>query len=84
MLTSLLVVGTLDQAIVLATSDEPPPTRVPQGAKFFDLAMTKRQSKEGVTEPAFIRPETQSLLSHLTRRPLRVELSLSNHGSQRR
>jgi hypothetical protein len=38
MLTCLLVNSALDQAIVLATSDETPPSIVPQGVKFLSLA----------------------------------------------
>ena len=37
MLTSLLVNGGLDQAIVLATSEEAPPSVMPQGVKFLSL-----------------------------------------------
>ena len=43
MLTGLLLNSKLDQAIVLATSDETPPSIVPQGVKFLSLAEgTKR------------------------------------------
>ena len=43
MLTGLLVNSGLDQAIVLATSEEAPPSVVPQGVKFLSLAEgTKR------------------------------------------
>ena len=38
MLTGLLVNSGLDQAIVLATSEEAPPSVVPQGVKFLSLA----------------------------------------------
>jgi len=38
LLTSLLVNSGLDQAIVLATSEEAPPSVVPQGVKFLSLA----------------------------------------------
>jgi hypothetical protein len=38
MLTGLLLNSKLDQAIVLATSDETPPSIVPQGVKFLSLA----------------------------------------------
>lgn len=37
MLTNLLVRSGLDQAIVLATSEESPPAIVPEGVKFFSL-----------------------------------------------
>jgi DNA repair exonuclease SbcCD ATPase subunit len=37
-LTGLLVNSALDQAIVLATSDETPPSIIPQGVKFLSLA----------------------------------------------
>lgn len=38
MLTSLLVAGTLDQAIVLATGEEAAPSIVPSGVRFLSLA----------------------------------------------
>jgi len=38
MLTGLLVNSALDQAILLATSDEAAPSIVPQGVKFLSLA----------------------------------------------
>ncbi len=38
MLTSLLLSGELDQAIVLATSEEGPPSIMPEGVKFLSLA----------------------------------------------
>jgi len=38
MLTSLLLNSELDQAIILATSDEAPPLSVPKGVKFLSLA----------------------------------------------
>ncbi len=37
MLTRLLLTSELDQAIVLATSEEAPPSTVPDGVKFLDL-----------------------------------------------
>jgi hypothetical protein len=42
MLTSLLLNSKLEQAIVLATSEEVPPLVVPQGVKFLSLV-------EGIT-----------------------------------
>jgi hypothetical protein len=38
MLTCVLVNSELDQAIVLATSEEAPPSIAPQGVKFLSLA----------------------------------------------
>jgi DNA repair exonuclease SbcCD ATPase subunit len=38
MLTAMLVAGELDQAIVLATSDQAAPAGAPVGVKFFDLS----------------------------------------------
>jgi hypothetical protein len=38
MLTSLLVSSKLDQAIVLATSEDAAPSIVPQGVKFLSIA----------------------------------------------
>jgi DNA repair exonuclease SbcCD ATPase subunit len=37
LLTALLLHGDIDQAIVLATGEEPPPIAIPAGVKFFDL-----------------------------------------------
>lgn len=52
-LTGLLVNSDLDQAIVLATGEEPPPLVVPQGVRFCDLAKAQRQASEQGTERAF-------------------------------
>ena len=46
-LTGLLVNGGLDQAIVLATSDDAPPSVVPQGVKFLNL-IEKTKSHEAL------------------------------------
>ncbi|HEV2221544.1 MAG TPA: hypothetical protein VGR84_00935 [Candidatus Acidoferrales bacterium] len=47
-LTGLLVNSDLDQAIVLATGEEPPPLVVPQGVRFCDLAKAQRQQGDEV------------------------------------
>jgi len=52
-LTGLLVNSDLDQAIVLATGEEPPPSAVPQGVRFWDLAEAQRQAGEQRTEGPF-------------------------------
>lgn len=45
MLISLLLNGDLDQAIVLATSEEAPPLIVPQGVKFLSLGERTRSGE---------------------------------------
>ena len=49
-LTGLLVNSDLDQAIVLATGEEPPPLVVPQGVRFWDLSKAQRQASEQGTQ----------------------------------
>jgi DNA repair exonuclease SbcCD ATPase subunit len=51
MLTSLLVRSDLDQAIVLATSDEPAPAIVPEGVRFISL-ITPLTARERQAAPA--------------------------------
>ena len=48
-LTGLLVNSALDQAIVLATSEEVPPSVVPQGVKFLSLVEGTKQHEALVT-----------------------------------
>ena len=50
-LTGLLLHSDIDQAIVLATGEESPPTAVPPREKFFDLTRVRESVKEGVIEP---------------------------------
>ena len=52
LLTGLLVNSDLDQAIILATGEEPRPLAVPQGVRFWDLARAPRQASEPGTERA--------------------------------
>jgi len=52
MLTSLLVNSGLDQAIVLATSEEAPPAIVPQGVKFLSLVEKRRPCQALVSTAA--------------------------------
>lgn len=52
-LTGLLVNSDLDQAIILATGEEPPPLVVPQGVRFWDLAKAQRQASEQGTQGTF-------------------------------
>src|SRR5713226_8432470 len=52
MLTSLLLNSKLDQAIVLATSDEVPPLGVPQGVKFLSLGGELKPVRELVSTAA--------------------------------
>ena len=50
MLTSLLLNSKLDQAIVLATGEEPPPANVPPGVEFLELRNDGERSEHGVIE----------------------------------
>ena len=62
LLTGLLVNSDLDQAIVLATGEEPPPLAVPQGVRFWDLAKVQRQASEQGTDGAIAPPIQAELL----------------------
>jgi DNA repair exonuclease SbcCD ATPase subunit len=62
LLTGLLVNSDLDQAIVLATGEEPPPLAVPQGVRFWDLAKVQRQASEQRTDGAIAPPIQAELL----------------------
>lgn len=42
MLTALLLNSEIEQAIVLATGEEPPPVSIPTGMRFFDLAQAAK------------------------------------------
>src|SRR5712691_8097175 len=67
LLTGLLLKSDLDQAIVLATGEEPSPTAIPPGVKFFDLtrAPELRKASEPIAERPSIAPaQTQSLPHH--------------------
>jgi len=67
LLTGLLLKSDLDQAIVLATGEEPPPTAIPPGVKFFDLtrAPELRKASEPIAERPSIAPaQTQLLPQH--------------------
>jgi DNA repair exonuclease SbcCD ATPase subunit len=44
--TGMLLHSDVDQAIVLATGEEPPPRAIPPGVKFFDLATVQEPEKE--------------------------------------
>jgi DNA repair exonuclease SbcCD ATPase subunit len=46
LLAGMLVNSDIDQAIVLATGEEPPPLAVPQGVKFVDLTGAKEPAGE--------------------------------------
>ena len=52
MLTGLLVNSGLDQAIVLATSEEAPPSVVPQGVKFLNLDREGQNRDEALVSTA--------------------------------
>src|SRR6266849_7776735 len=54
LLTGLLLKSDLDQAIVLATGEEPSPTAIPPGVKFFDLTRARELRK--ASEPIAVRP----------------------------
>jgi len=43
-LTSLLLSSEIEQAVVLATGEEPPPTSIPAGVRFFDLGQATKSS----------------------------------------
>ena len=62
LLTGLLVNSDLDQAIVLATGEEPPPLAVPQGVRFWDLVEVQRQASEQGTDGAIAPPIQAELL----------------------
>src|SRR5579875_873946 len=51
-LTSLLLSSEIDQAIVLATGEEPPSASIPAGVRFFDLAQaTKSRDAHSLEAP---------------------------------
>ncbi len=64
LLTGLLLKSDLDQAIVLATGEEPSPTAIPPGVKFFDLnrARELRKASEPIAERPSIGPAQTPLL----------------------
>jgi len=67
LLTGLLLKSDLDQAIVLATGEEPPPTAIPSGVRFFDLTRARELHKasEPIAERPSIAPaQTQLLPRH--------------------
>jgi DNA repair exonuclease SbcCD ATPase subunit len=51
LLTGMLVNSGLEQAIVLATSEEPPPLAFPDGVKFLDLSGAKQSARDDSAEP---------------------------------
>lgn len=52
-LTALLLSSEIDQSIVLATGEEPPPASIPAGVKFFDLAQaTKSRDAHSLEAPS--------------------------------
>ena len=66
LLTGLLLKTDLDQAIVLATGEEPPPTAIPPGVKFFDLTSfpESRKALEPMAERPLITAQAQLLPQH--------------------
>jgi len=46
LLTALLLRSDIDQTIVLATGEDPPPITIPAGVKFFDLTRPVETSNE--------------------------------------
>jgi hypothetical protein len=50
-LTALLLKSDVDQAIVLATGEEPPPVSIPSGVKFLDLIPTNAASRTEGSSP---------------------------------
>jgi DNA repair exonuclease SbcCD ATPase subunit len=55
-LTALLLSSEIDQAIVLATGEEPPPASIPAGVRFFDLAQTSRPREAHSLEAHSLQP----------------------------
>lgn len=55
-LTSLLLSSEIDQAIVLATGEEPPPASIPSGVRFFDLTQATKPRDAQSFEPSSLRP----------------------------
>jgi hypothetical protein len=52
-LAALLLKSDIDQAIVLATGDEPAPASLPNGVRFFELAQaTKSRDKLSAEAPS--------------------------------
>jgi DNA repair exonuclease SbcCD ATPase subunit len=56
MLTGLLMISGLDQAIILATGDDAPPATLPEGVKFLDLTKLANFSESGDAELTRRRP----------------------------
>jgi DNA repair exonuclease SbcCD ATPase subunit len=59
-LTALLLSSEIEQAIVLATGEEPPPASVPTGVRFFDLAQTTRSIEAHSLEAPCLQPAQTS------------------------
>jgi hypothetical protein len=55
-LTALLLSSEIDQAIVLATGEEPPPLSIPRGVKFFDLAQATKSNDAHNLEAPVLQP----------------------------
>ena len=56
MVTALFLSSGIEQAIVLATAEEPPPISIPGGVKFFDLTDNTKVSGEHGLEPLSVQP----------------------------
>lgn len=62
-LTALLLNGQIDQAIVLATGEEPSPVSIPAGVRFFDLAQaTKSREGRSLQAPSIQRAHTSAVI----------------------
>ena len=64
LLTGLLLHSDVDQAIVLATGEEPPPKAIFQRVKFFDLTGVRQPGKKRIAEQASATPIQGELLAH--------------------
>ena len=56
LLTGLLLHSDVDQAIVLATGEEPPPKAIPPRVKFFDLIRAQEPGTEHLAEQTSVTP----------------------------
>ncbi|PYU02670.1 MAG: hypothetical protein DMG33_18395 [Acidobacteria bacterium] len=63
LLTGMLLKSDLDQAIVLATSEELPPTLIPQGVKFLDLGRAVQEERGPIADRRFAPSPGSQLLT---------------------
>jgi hypothetical protein len=60
LLTALLLSSEIDQAIVLATGEEPAPASIPSGVRFFDLAQATKSREAHSLEAHSLQPAQTS------------------------